>query len=240
MTDKNFEALYKNSKEIEPRQELKDEILARAYKELEASSNTTEAKKKPSPYKTLKLWIPIAACLMLAVLVLGSAFGLKNEKYQTIYIDVNPSVEIYLNRFERVSGVEFLNDDAKKALSGIKLKGLSPEEALESVVTSYDAHGYFGSEAELYISAIDKNDKSAKLIERLQGHAEKIKGEKKYNVNTCKLTKEDKQAASEAGISAGKYRVISQIIELDSSYTIEDLKDKSMSELERLKKSLNK
>lgn len=37
--------------------------------------------------------------------------------------------------------------------------------------------------------------------------------------------------ADEYGISHGKYRIISEIIEKHPTYTVEDLKDKSMAEL---------
>ena len=52
--------------------------------------------------------------------------------------------------------------------------------------------------------------------------------------NTTKLTTEDRAEADEYGISPGKYRIISEIIEKYPSYTIEDLKDKSMAELKEL------
>ena len=52
--------------------------------------------------------------------------------------------------------------------------------------------------------------------------------------NTTKLTAENRAEADEYGISPGKYRIISEIIEKYPSYTIEDLKDKTMAELKEL------
>ena len=145
---------------------------------------------------------------------------------------VNPSTALNVNRFGKVSSVEYLNEDAKEALNGIKLKGLSAEDALEKMITAYDGAGYFDSDAELYISAVfGKNKNADKLLAKLSERAEKIKGNRNYSVNTTKLTAEDRAEAAAYGISPGKYRIISQIIEKHPSYTVEDLRDKSMAEL---------
>ena len=237
MTEKEFEGLFKNTPELEPRAELKDEILARASKELVKKDGSKSKITSASPLKKIRLWIPIAACLVLVLLVAGGAFGLSNEKYTTVYIDVNPSVAISFNRFDKVSHVEYLNADAKTALDGVELEGESSEKALEAVVAAYDRLGYFESEAEMLISAEDDDQE---LLHRLKSHAEKIKGNKNYTVVTQSLTQEEKEFAKEMGMSPGKYRVISEIIEKDDSYTIDELKSLSMAELNKISKSLEK
>ena len=238
MTEKEFEGLFKESPELTPRAELKNEILARAQKELEQKSSdttVTEIKPKPSHFKRLKIWMPIAACLVLAVLVFGGVRGLNNEEYQTIYIDVNPSVALMLNRFDNVSGVEYLNEDARRALEGVDLNGLDAEVALERVVDALDSQGYFENEAVLCISG-DEN--SQELIGRLKNHAERIKGDKKYTVSTQAISQNEKEEAKDMGISPGKYRVIKQIMEISSQYTFEELKELPMYELNKLYKEL--
>ena len=176
--------------------------------------------------------MPIAACFVFVFILIGGMLGLGNENYQTVYIDVNPSVALNVNRFGKVSSVEYLNDDAKEALDGIKLNGLSAEDALEKMILAYDDEGYFDSDAQIYISTVSEKNKNAdKLLAKLSERAEKIKDNRNYSVNTTKLTAGDKAEAKEYGISPGKYRVISEIIEMHPNYTVEDLKDKSMAEL---------
>ena len=235
MTEKDFEKLFENTSELEPRAELKDEILARAAGELNIKPASTSEKQAPSVFKRLKLWMPLAACFALVLLVLGGAFGLNNEKYQTVYIDVNPSVAIHFNRFDKVSGVDFLNGDAKEALDGVELEGKNPEEAIECVVDVYEKIGYFTTEAVVLISGDAEN---GELVGRLKAHAEKIKGNKKYTVNGQALTSEEKEEAKDAGISPGKYRIIQEILEKDPSYTFEELKDMPMSVLNKINNSL--
>ena len=236
MTDKEFEKLFENNEALTPRAELKNDILAKAKQEMSA-----KPKKAYHPSSFRKIFAPIAACFVFAVLSVMVFLGLRAENYQTVYIDVNPSVELQINRFGKVSDVVYINDDAKLALDGVNLKGKTAKAALEKIVDAYDSAGYFSEDAELYISAVEKNKKTEKLLDELSDHAEKIKGNKKYTVNVSKLTKADKEAAKEHGISPGKYKVISAIIESNSEYTIDELKDKSMAYLkDLLPKSENK
>ena len=129
------------------------------------------------------------------------------------------------------------NEDAKDALDGVKLTGRQAEDALELVINKYDEVGYFDKEADVCISAVEEKGKDAdKLLKKLQKRAEKIRGNKKYSVTVLKLTKADKAQAKENGISPGKYRIISEIIAIDPSYTVDDLKDKTMQELKNILK----
>ena len=234
MSDKDFEKLFKQSEEITPRTDLKNEILAKATQEMTATAIKKE-KKSPQTALLVKRIIPIAACFVFAFILIGGLLGLSNENYQTVYIDVNPSVALHINRFDYVSDVEYLNKDAKKTLNGIKLKGLSAEEALEKMIAAYDEAGYFDGDAEIYISAIsDKSKNNDELLTKLSEHAEKIKGNRNYSVNTTKVTSEERAEADQYGVSPGKYRIISEIIGKHPKYTVEELKDKSMAELQEL------
>ena len=231
MTDKDFEKLLKQSEEITPRADLKNEILAKAKQEM-ATTAIQKEKKSPRIFPFAKRLMPIAACFVFVFILIGGMLGLGNENYQTVYIDVNPSTALHVNRFGKVSSVEYLNEDAEKALNGIKLKGLSAEDALENMLDAYEDEGYFDSKAEIYISAVSEKNKNAdKLLAKLSERAEKMKDNRNYAVNTTKLTAEDRAEADACGVPPGKYRIISEIMENHPSYTVEDLKDKSMSEL---------
>ena len=234
MKDMDFEKLFKQNDEITPRADLKNEILAKAKQEM---ATTAIQKEKKSPHVSLfaKRLMPIAACFVFVFILIGGMLGLGNENYQTVYIDVNPSVALNVNRFGKVSSVEYLNEDAEKALNCVKLKGLTAEDALEKMINAYDDAGYFENDAEIYISAVSEKNKSYdKLLCKMQERAEKVKGERGYSINVNKLAAEDRAEAKEYDISPGKYRVIEQIIEEHPNYTVEDLKDKSMAELKKL------
>lgn len=233
MTDKKLEDLLRESGEIAPRAELKNEILKKAEEEMTAAqSNKPKITSRRIPLR--KIVAPIAACFVLIIACVAVLAGLSGENYQTVYIDVNPSVSLDVNRFGKVSDVHYINEDAEKALGGLKLKGKKAELALEKIINALDESGYFADGAELSISAVEKNKDTDKLLDKLSKHAEKIKGTKKYTVNVSKLTADEREDAKEYGISPGKYKVIAAIIEARPEYSVDDLKDKSMAELKEL------
>lgn len=238
MTEREIELLYKDNAELIPPPELKEKILIQANAEM----GRKEGRKSTFSFRNItKRLMPIAACVLFIVMLIGGIFGFSNEQYQTVYIDVNPSVAVHVNRFGNVSDVEYFNEDAKEALEGIKLKGLAVEKAFEKMIDAYDRAGYFNGEAEIYISAVSKKNKNPdKILKKLSKKAEEIKGERGYSVNVSKLTAEDKSEAKEYGISPGKYRVILEIIEKNPQYTVEDLKEKSMAELKAMLSSKDK
>ena len=229
MMDRDFETLYKSSSELEPSSDLESKILLRMEQEMEKKSEHEKSLPRRPLWKRL---MPFAACLLLVLGLFGGFWTLGGENYQTVYIDVNPSVALHVNRFGHVSEAECLNADAKKALNGIDLVGLSAEDALEKMLEAYVAAGYLEKDAELHISAVaEKNKNVDKLLDKLAERAERVKGNKSYEVKTSKMSAEDREQAAEYGVSPGKYRVIAEVIEKHPEYTVEELKDLSMAEL---------
>ena len=234
MKKRDIEKLFKQNGELAPRAEAKEEILSHLDSELAVKTALCDDKKKKSAF-SMKKWVSLAACFMMVAVMLGGFLGVYSEAYQTVYIDVNPSVAIELNRFEKVTGVEYLNEDARAALEGVNLRGYAAEDAVAAVIDAYDSAGYFEGEAELYISADPgKNKNAAKLLEKLCKCAEEQKGNKNYSVNKGGFTAEDKENAKEEGLSPAKYSLINEILEINSQYTFDELKDMKMSELKKL------
>ena len=187
--------------------------------------------------------------IKIASILLAASFGIgmtaacskttASAEEPTTYVSlrINPEVELLADEDGTVIASNAINEDAKDALDGVKLTGRQAEDALELVINKYDEVGYFDKEADVCISAVEEKGKDAdKLLKKLQKRAEKIRGNKKYSVTVLKLTKADKAQAKENGISPGKYRIISEIIAIDPSYTVDDLKDKTMQELKNILK----
>ena len=187
--------------------------------------------------------------IKIASILLAASFGIgmtaacskttASAEEATTYVSlrINPEVELLADEDGTVIASNAINEDAKDALDGVKLTGRQAEDALELIINKYDEVGYFDKEADVCISAVEEKGKDAdKLLKKLQKRAEKIRGNKKYSVTVLKLTKADKAQAKENGISPGKYRIISEIIAIDPSYTVDDLKDKTMQELKNILK----
>lgn len=243
MTQKDIEKLFSESEGLDMSHVNKDDVLAKAKQEIYfgASAKAEPEKEKGAlpRFFTKRRLIPTLAGVALAFTVFAGALGLYNENFQTVYIDINPSVALKLNRFERVVGVEYLNNDAKNLLAGVKLVGCDASDALATVITACDNAGYVNASSEIYISAESNNDKdSEKILTKLKARAEASKGQESetYTVNTYKASKTEKENYKKEELSPAKYNIIREIIDEDDDYEIDDLKSKTMDELKRIKK----
>lgn len=84
----------------------------------------------------------LAACLVL-VLGLGAFAFLRPQS--VIGIDVNPSIELTANCFDRVLSVTPLNEDAVNIIGDMDLKYVDLDIAVNALVGSMALHGYFES-----------------------------------------------------------------------------------------------
>ena len=84
----------------------------------------------------------LAACL---VLVLGLSSFAFFRPLSVIGIDVNPSIELTANYFDKVLSVKPLNEDAVTIIGDMDLKYVDLDVAMNALVGSMALHGYFES-----------------------------------------------------------------------------------------------
>ena len=243
MTEKDIEKMLSECDGLDMSHIKKEDALARAKQEMYfGTESAKEEKGSSSNFFRNKRFVSAIAGAAFALLICFGMIGLYNENFQTVYIDINPSVALKLNRFERVIGVEFLNEDAKALLSSAKLVGRDATDAVQTVISACDSAGYVKNDSEIYISASAKEEqKSEKLLQKLKGSAENMRGEKDetYSVSTYNAKKDEKKDFEKESISPAKYKLIDEIIDEDSRYTIEELKGKTMAELRDLERALD-
>jgi hypothetical protein len=84
----------------------------------------------------------------LAIMLLGSGAGVwaYTSPYSYVSLDVNPSIEYTVNRFDRVIDVEAVNEDGQAILDQMdsSLVNASLEDAIAQTVDQIAQDGYFG------------------------------------------------------------------------------------------------
>lgn len=187
----------------------------------------------------------IAACLTVALLA-GS--GVYYQRVcavaSVVSLDVNPSVELTVNRGERVISCTPLNEEAKEILAdmgaGADLKGAKLDVAVNAIVGSLVRNGYLSSiSSAIMISVEDKDTVRAEKLQReltntvddvLQASASKAA------VLTQTLTQDAglAQQARENNISTGKAALVNQAIALNGGLKFAELAELSVEELKDL------
>ncbi len=237
--DRDIEKLFRQSEELTPRAELKQEILARVALEVQKKEGSARA-VRPRRFRTVTA---LLAALLIVFSFAGTITVVQGASEQTVYIDVNPSLALNVNGFGKITDVQYLNEDARSVLSGTALIGLSAKEATEHVIVALDSAGYLDGEAEIYISTLtqkgkkEKKDKKAeRLLKKMCKAAEQAKSKGRYTVNAAELSERDLQAAAENKLSPAKCQIIAEILEKDDQYTFAELAALSMKELKRIAK----
>ena len=195
---------------------------------------------------TKKRWTTlVAACL--AVLLLGGGGVFYQQAHavaSVVSLDVNPSIELKVNRSEKVLVCTPLNEDAKAILAdmsnGADLKGAKLDVAVNAIVGSLVRNGYLDSiSSAIMISVEDKDTARAEKLQReLTSAVDGVlqTSEAKAAVLTQTLTQDAarEQQARENNISTGKAALVNRVLTINPSLKFDALAKLSVEELKNL------
>ena len=152
----------------------------------------------PSAGKVLSL----AACLtLICTAVFGYHLCCTPASY--IYMDINPSVRLDLNCFERVIDVVPLNEDAEALLSKITLPKGTAEACMNTIVSACQEQNYLNeSNTDIEVSVCTD---SAKLETEVETASAAI-GEEQLEVSVFQMDEAENDSAMEHHISARRLR----------------------------------
>ncbi len=177
----------------------------------------------------------IIVIVVLSVLVLCGV-GFFTYKYlqptTVVTLDINPSIELLLNRKNVVKKVTALNDDAKEIITD-NIKDKDIKSAIDIITTNVIDKGFAKDNFAtviVYSKGISSNEIQKELTESFQ---DKNVGSKVIIVDS--LTEEDKELAKKYGISEAKAAVINQITEEKENIAPQDLIEKPVNELDEAK-----
>ena len=186
----------------------------------------------------------IAACLAVMLLGGGLFYQRANAVASVVSLDVNPSIELKVNRSEKVLVCTPLNEDAKAILAdmgnGADLKGAKLDVAVNAIVGSLVRNGYLNSISSAIMISVE--DKDAARAEKLQRElTSAVDGvlqtsEAKAAVLTQTLTQDAarEQQARENNISTGKAALVNRVLAINLSLKFDALAKLSVEELKDL------
>ena len=186
----------------------------------------------------------IAACLAVMLLGGGLFYQQVNAVASVVSLDVNPSIELKVNRSEKVLVCTPLNEDAKAILadmgSGADLKGAKLDVAVNAIVGSLVRNGYLDSISSAIMISVE--DKDAARAEKLQRElTSTVDGvlqtsESRASVLTQTLTQDAglERQARENSISTGKAALVNRVLALNATLKFDALAKLSVEELKDL------
>lgn len=168
-----------------------------------------------------------AACAMLLLVAGIGGYHWANQPVSYVSIDINPSIELGLNRFEWVVSAVAYNPEGEQILQELSLKGKKYTEAIDLVVESEAMAPYLEKEDELVFTVAAQGSREEVIeagVARCSGHIQHSSHSVNADMETVNL-------AHDNGMSVGKYNAYLQLSEYDSTVTVDECRHMSMSQI---------
>ncbi len=181
--------------------------------------------------KKSRLWLSALCPAVICLFVVGLFYYNNHYVVQnTVAIDVNPSLELKINKKNEVIEVVANNDDAQNVLQGMNLKGSDINVAVNALIGSMVQLGYLDDVANSILISVDGTNSDALRLELLNN----LNIDSNYSVVSQEISTNYADIAKEYNISEGKVQLIYQVLESNPLHTFEELASLSIHELNLL------
>lgn len=188
-------------------------------------SRTIYHNKRQRPLTRRILPALAAACLVLA-LGLGGSF-LYFTPTAFISIDINPSLELGVNRFDRIVSVNAYNEEGQALADTLEVRNLDYRDALEQLLSNQTVDAYLSQDGVLNLTVSGQDDSQCDEI--YQAMEDCSSGHQ--NVHCHSGSSDLIAQAHAAGMSVGKYQAFLILRELDPDVTAQEVQGMTMAEL---------
>lgn len=167
------------------------------------------------------------------LLLAGGGYSSYFTSTYTISVDVNPSFELDVNRYDKVIAVQSFNEDGAALIAAKNLRFLDYREALSELLADDVMEPYLTQDSLIDITVFGTDDnKSGEILENLANDTSDYE-----NVHCTSGNSEDVKEAHTHGMSCGKYQAFLELYALDPSVTVEEIQNLSMKQIrERIRK----
>lgn len=202
----------------------------RAEENLKASTRAFLAERignyAETPVKRHRYPAYAAACACLLLVLLGGRW-LYFTPTAAISIDINPSLELSVNRFDRVIGVTGFNEDGQALSNALDVKYKNYAQAVEQILRHDSVTALLSGGEVMAITVVGPDgQQSAQILSDI-----KTCTAGRGNIDCYSAQPEETVAAHEAGLSCGKYRAFLELQLLDPDITPEAVQGMTMREI---------
>lgn len=206
--------------------------MIKAENSLKNSTREFIAKKIRGRGIKRRFYVCGAACACLLLIFLCGYWLYFTPAFE-ISIDINPSIELCVNRFERVISVSGFNEDGRELAEALDVNFRHYTEAVDLIFQDKKITALL-SDNELIITVTDSNEeRSEEVISRIEectSHHE--------NTHCCYISSNEAEEAHGLGLSGGRYMLLLELKALGCDITPEEINEMSVREIEELIESL--
>lgn len=193
--------------------------------------------------RTMKLAVAFSLSAIILMLFFGVYFNLTyNQKYDTLIFEINPSIELIVNQYDRVIDVNVLNQDAEGYFDNERFENKKIYDAINYYIATMKENNFFSNEDnEIYLTLVSNHANSQTRLNKFEEKTNHFLEQNNVNKQAkCNRIEENEYSQiKNLNLTPAKYKLIQKIIELDSQYTIENLSQMTLSQLRQLYRTLN-
>lgn len=181
--------------------------------------------RRPTPRSVLRRAAVLAAGLVLLFFIGGSWVFMTPTAY--ISIDINPSLELGINCFNRIVSVEGYNEDGDDLAESLDITFMNYSDALDSILSSRTMKDYLTEDAVMSLTvAGDDESQYAEIFDTVENCASGHE-----NIRCHSGSTEEMHEAHDADVSFGKYQAYLILKDLDPSISLDDIRGMTMREI---------
>lgn len=210
--------------------------IQEAFQDIHAEEELKNKTKAYLAQRNQKAWrrkaggvrrlVPAAASLLL-ILLIGSGCWMYFRPTAVISIDINPSLELGINRFDKVISVKGYNEDGRELAESLDIKYMDYDKAVRALLESRTITELLARQEVLSIGVGGSDQGQCERVltsmeSCTDGHA---------NSHCYSTDLEELEAAHQAGLSYGKYQAFLELRELDPAVTVEEIQGMTMREI---------
>lgn len=208
----------------------------RADERIKGKTRAFLAKRTKGYTETVKrrryAYAAVLACLLF--LLIGGPL-LYFTPTSVISIDINPSLELNVNRFDRIISVNGLNADGQKLAAAIDLRFQNYRNALEQILEDESIVALLSLDEILTITVTGPDEaQSVRIFSEIETYTSGHRNTYCYHSSSAETAD-----AHASGLSCGKYKAFLELRALDPDVTPEAVQGMTMREIRDLIDSLS-
>lgn len=202
-------------KNIQASRELKENTL----------QYLNERQNKAHRFKPRAVYRYAFVITALLLLITAGGYSLYSRPVSYISIDINPSIELGINRFEKVVSATSYNEDGQTIIEQVPVKNVSYIQAIDRLLKDDACSRFLTKDALLVFTVI--SDQADTIVEELSGN----EAFQRYAPLTYTSDHSCMEEAHQHNMSFGKYRTYLELLQYDDEVTIDDCHGMSMGEM---------
>lgn len=189
--------------------------------------------KRKAPYKRFSA---VLASIIIFFIAGLTSYNFYFTETAFVDIDVNPSIELTLNRLDRVIGVYAYNDDGRQLLDAVNIKHKSYKEALKMLIDKMAEFGYI-NDSGLFTATLQvpNGNNEKELLDLLKVYIDSA-----LQADNTVMTQDIFSVASDIksdshhlNLTPAKYLAILELQQLDPTATFDSCRDHTISEIKQ-------